>query len=584
MAKSAKAGNALPVLEHELSGSKLKLTARCNGALMHIDTIDPSNASHRRRFVRAVVIKAPEADATVLDAELLKLADAIRAPTIAAPSGDSVELDIARIVRPELFITQELCGLTVPVVIDREGEPAAKWTLVLRWADGRRECRELSSCIALPDNTKLWIHPFPGEPSMTTAAGWSAASRRAWLGDSAAPNAADLFKQLCERINYFIDLPPDVAAGTTATLALWSMLTHVFQAWDSVPYLFVGGPMSSGKTRVFEILSRLVRRPLQSSNLTAPALFRSLNDHGGTLLFDEAERLRQSTPDVQEILSMLLAGYKRGGQATRLEAVGDVYRTVAFDVYGPKALACIAGLPPALASRCIPIPMFRAGPDSVKPQRRIDADPACWQRLRDDLHALALEHGTTWLDLAQREHVCPKGMNGRAYEIWQPLLALAWWIETQGANGLLSLMQRFALASVEGAKDDQIPDADETLLEVLGEKLRLGASPTPGEILEQAKVIDAATFDRWTARTISNRLKPYGIIARKIDRRREYRDTTLADLARIQRHYGIDLGIVETSSATSETASLASRIVPENADWTRETPVPGRNGTKRDAR
>ena len=41
-------------------------------------------------------------------------------------------------------------------------------------------------------------------------------------------------------------------------------------------------------------------------------------------------------------------------------------------------------LPPALASRCIPVLMFRAGPDSVKPQRRIDEDPAGWQELRVD--------------------------------------------------------------------------------------------------------------------------------------------------------------------------------------------------------
>jgi hypothetical protein len=247
---------------------------------------------------------------------------------------------------------------------------------------------------------------------------------------------------------------------------------------------------------------------------------------------------------------MLLAGYKRGGQATRLESVGDTFRTVTFDVYGPKALACIAGIPPALASRCIPVPMFRAGPDSVKPQRRIDADPAGWQQLRDDLHALALEHGATWLDLVQRTSVCPRGMSGRAYELWQPLLALASLIESQGADGLLALMQQFAVASIDGAKDDQVPDADETLLEILADKVRTGGvSPTPGEVCEQAKLLDPATFDRWTARTVSKRLKPYGIVARKIDRRREYRDTTLADLARIQRNYGIDLGIRDASTS-----------------------------------
>jgi hypothetical protein len=60
--------------------------------------------------------------------------------------------------------------------------------------------------------------------------------------------------------------------------------------------------------------------------MTGPALFRTHHAAGGALLYDEAERLRQSTPDQQELQSMLLAGYKRGGCATRLEPVGDSFR------------------------------------------------------------------------------------------------------------------------------------------------------------------------------------------------------------------------------------------------------------------
>jgi hypothetical protein len=335
-----------------------------------------------------------------------------------------------------------------------------------------------------------------------------------------------------------------VASGTVATLAIWSMLSYCFQAWDAVPYLYVGGPMGSGKSTLFGILNRLVHRPLASSNLTGPALFRTLHDRGGTLLFDEAERLRQSTPDQQEILSMLLAGYRRGGQATRLEAVGDTFRPVAFDVYGPKALACIAGLPPTLASRCIPVMMFRAEPDSPKPRRRIDAVPEEWQRLRDDLHALALEHGASWLELAQRSDVCPSGIDGRSYELWQPLLALAAWVEGHGADGLLCLMQRHALATVEAGKDDQVPEADEVLLEVMTEQVRCGNQPTPGEILTRAKERDASTFDKWIAATVSRRLKAYGIATpKKSHGERRYKNVTLDTLFRIQRHYSIDLGL-----------------------------------------
>jgi hypothetical protein len=120
-------------------------------------------------------------------------------------------------MRPEQFFAAEVSGLAVPVVQLHDGKPAARWYQYLRWADGRRECRELANCIDLADGRRFWIHPVPGEPAMTTAAGWSTSSRRAWLDGAAAPNPADLFKRVCERIAYHIDLSSDTAAGTTAT-------------------------------------------------------------------------------------------------------------------------------------------------------------------------------------------------------------------------------------------------------------------------------------------------------------------------------------------------------------------------------
>lgn len=171
-----------------------------------------------------------------------------------------------------------------------------------------------------------------------------------------------------------------------------------------VPYLFLTGPAGSGKTRVFELLMRLVYRPLTSSNLSAPALFRTLHDRGGTLLLDEAERLSEGGDEIAELRSILLAGYRRGGRASRLESAGGggEFRMSEFGVYGPKAIACINALPTALASRCIHITMFRSPPGSSKPRLRIDGDPSLWQGLRDDLHGLALGG----LGLAAGERLC----------------------------------------------------------------------------------------------------------------------------------------------------------------------------------
>jgi len=74
--------------------------------------------------------------------------------------------------------------------------------------------------------------------------------------------------------------------------------------------------------------------------LSAAALFRTLHDRGGTLLLDEAERLGESGDDVAELRSILLAGYKRGGRASRLECGDDNrYHMCEFQVFGPKETA-----------------------------------------------------------------------------------------------------------------------------------------------------------------------------------------------------------------------------------------------------
>jgi hypothetical protein len=530
-------------LDFQRAGRRVTITARRGGDVVHVDTLDLTNARQRAAFVKALRAKVPAADPGDTEAELMRAAAAEPAP----PPAPGDELEMGHVHRPELFHAADVSGLAVPVVTVAGGRPAARWDMYLRWRDGRREARPLADALDLPGGSRLWLHPTPADPAVGTPPGWSRDARRAWLAGAPAPDPAALFQEVCAAVAHYLEFPPESAAGTTATLALWVLLTYGYPAWPAVPYLYVGGPMGSGKSRLFDVLARLAFRPLSSSNLTGPALFRTLHDRGGVLLYDEAERLRQSTPDVQELLSMLLAGYRRGGQATRLEAVRDSFRPVAFDVFGPKAVACIQGVPAALADRCIPVMMFRAGPDSPKPRRRVDADPSRWQRLRDGLHALALDAGPAWLEMADRSGVCPDGIAGREFELWQPILALAARVESGGAKGLLALVRGHALDTAESARDDAVPEADETLLELLAERVRGGDRPTPAEMLAAAKNRDPATFDRWAPGTVTRRLKVYGIpTPRKTNGVRRYA-VGAADLERIQRHYGIDLGMPDAA-------------------------------------
>ena len=541
------------VIEWKPSGrnGSATLTAKLGDTILAHESINLAKSKSRSEFVSAIKAKAPAIDEAAIEAKLLAIAaDASSDSNEPAPANDGLtELDTASIARPERFIHPEVSGLAIPTMTTAGDKPMGQWLLYLRWADGRRERRRLPQSLELSEGRRLWIHPTPSEPTANTAAGWSRDARRRWLEGEPAPDPLTVFKAIAERIAHFVFIPNEHSPGIAATIALWSLLSYVYRAWPAVPYLYVGGPLGSGKSRVFELLGQLAFRPLASANMSAPALFRTLHAQGGTLLLDEAERLRDSkSPDVQELLSMLLAGYKRGGQATRLEPVGDSFRMTAFDVYSPKALACIAGLPPALASRTITLAMFRAPPGSPIPRRRIEEEPERWQAIRDDLHALALEHGPTWLELSQRVDVCP-AMSGRDFELWQPLLALAAWLDERGASGLLELTRSHSLRMIDAAKDDATPEADEVLLRLFADAIRAGNRITPNELLAKAQQSDAATFRNWTATGVSRRVRHYGIPGTlKSNGRREWRNVAVGIFLQIQTAYGIDLGFASDPS------------------------------------
>jgi hypothetical protein len=521
------------------------VTALLAGEVIYADKLDLGRATSRERFTKAMLAKTTTLDRAAIEAELLHISEEAARPAASSPSDG--ELDLSRIVRPELFHLADLSGISVPSVALVGGRPVGRWWMYLSSRDGQRRRSELAERIILPDDKPMWVNPVPAAPDVMQAAatGWTTEARSAWLDGADPPDAALLLQRLCDAVAHYLDFPRELAAGHTALLSIWTMLTYAYPCWPAVPYLSVGGPLGSGKSRVFELLARLVFRPLVSANLTAPTLFRTLHEQGGILLLDEAERLRENTPDAGELRSILLAGYKQGSPAMRLEPAGDgkfIRRT--FNVYGPKAIAGIGGLPEVLASRCIRVNMLRSSPDSDKPRRRLDDDPSLWANLRDDLHALALECGPVWLQLSNRADVCGL-MSGRDFELWQPVLALAAWLDELGADGLLGLMQDHAGRLIDANRDDAVPDVDEVLLRLLADAVlqQTHAGLSPEELLRQAQQREPNLFTKWTTRGVSSTLKRYGLQSTKCHGRRTYRDVSLIRLAEIERAYGLDLGL-----------------------------------------
>lgn len=517
-----------------------------DGDVVACERLDLARGKGRQQFIQALRdLLGDDAhhllDAEAVERDLATAAATLAAPPKAAPPAEVVELGDGRVVRPERFILPQVSGLTVPRRIVRGGEPVSEWMLYLRWQDGSREAMPLPEVLSV-DGERVFIAPRPAEPPPSMMPGWSAASRAEWLAGSTPMPPDEVCRLLIEGFAKYLDLPSETAAGTVAMLACWSMLTYFFGAFDAVPYLAVGGPAGSGKTRVFDLLGQVVLRPFPTSNVSNPALFRSLDAFGGVALLDEAERLRESrSPEVAELLTSLYAGYRRNGSATRCEAAGDGFVLKYFNVFGPKAVACINELPPTLATRCLAVQMFRSPPGSPKPKLRVEQDAERWQMLRDALHILAMEHGSEWLALPARQDVVPE-MSGRDHELWQPLLSIASWLEGHGARGLLDLLRRHALLLIESSREAATPPDDEALLRALARAVGSGIAPTAAELLATVQAAEPSVFKTWRERGVSSHLKRYGIRSRRTNGRNIF-DPSPADLLRVQANYGIDLDL-----------------------------------------
>jgi hypothetical protein len=150
-----------------------------------------------------------------------------------------------------------------------------------------------------------------------------------------------------------------------------------------------------------------------------------------------------------------------------------------------------------------------------------------------------MESGPELLDLPRRQDVVPE-MSGRHFELWQPLLSIAAWLEDGGAKGMLGLLQRHAESCIESSIEAATPPEDEALLRALADAAGRGARLTAGELLAVVQDADPALFRNWSPRGVSTHLGRYGLRSRKV-RGRHIFDPIPAELLRVQTAYGIDL-------------------------------------------
>lgn len=283
---------------------------------------------------------------------------------------------------------------------------------------------------------------------------------------------------------------------------LWVALTYVEMHVDVLPILAVTSPTKRcGKTRLLECLSRLTRKALPVSNVSAAALYRSIKKWSPTLIIDEADTFLDGNDELRGIIN---CGHTRS-MAFVIRCDGETLEPQPFSTWCPKVLARIGRLADTLHDRAIEIRMQRKTTAEAA-QPIWETSPETFVRLQQQLARWALDHGDT---VRYQRPTIPIILNDRAADNWRPLLAVAAVI-----GGDWPEIATKAALDVHGAQDPEetVPNA---LLKEL-QQMFSGADFFPtDEILEALNKNKEAPWADWkhqmTAEKLAKILRSFGV-------------------------------------------------------------------------
>lgn len=327
-------------------------------------------------------------------------------------------------------------------------------------------------------------------------------------------DGAALLKELAASVKQFMSLPEHAAAA----LALWTVNSYVVVNHGHVaPILAVTSPEKRcGKSTLLGWLYRLVDKPLLAANITAAAIFRTVDAYHPTLLIDEADSFLGETGD--ELRGILNSGHTRD-TAYVIRVSGEELEPRRFSTWGTKAVALIGKLEgryTTLADRSIEIQLRRKLPTERLTKLR-HADENHFETLARKCARFAADFGAA---LGKARPEIPDVLNDRAQDNWEPLLAIA---DKAGGNWP-RLARAVALALSGGADTSGGDGLGAQLLADLRRYFDGGkATSYPTEtLLQHLTTMDEAPWPTYakgkpmTARHLARILHPYGILPKTI--------------------------------------------------------------------
>lgn len=236
------------------------------------------------------------------------------------------------------------------------------------------------------------------------------------------PSEARLAKidglQLVEKARRFLHRNVDLHPAFEQLAARYMVMSSVFDAFETIPYMRVLGPYGMGKSRCINVMGAGMHHSLRlGTGITPAGTFRMLAKYpGASLLFDEAnfDNMTRSNPFVQ----ILNGGYCRTGYTIRCN--GQSFEPQFYPTFGPKLLAGNSVYEdPGLESRILTgnaiLSVRDDLPDSLPPYSN-------WpeaEELRNDL--LAYRLGNLGLVAKNPRPAMPEDFKPRFREVVAPL-------------------------------------------------------------------------------------------------------------------------------------------------------------------
>jgi hypothetical protein len=252
-----------------------------------------------------------------------------------------------------------------------------------------------------------------------------------------------------------------------AVLALWVMATYCYASFNYFGYIWLTsvGP-ACGKSLVAKMLSMLCFNATPPMVDPTPAtVFRDIEANSSTLVLDEVENL---DPEKKaELISLLNAGFERGGQVARMIPAADGWKRQTFDVYSPKIIAGINQIPRVLQTRVLHIEMRKKKPTEKRQSFKPDRQANRLAKIRDDSALFALRNAPTIAQMyeARDELVPTSGHEGktifddRLRDILAPIYALAAVVDHQAGDLIATLeVNRFAELQAGARNSDSAGD------------------------------------------------------------------------------------------------------------------------------